>query len=68
METPSEKILEGVPDATGEDWTEPQEVPLRHAADGGRGEKPLRQRIEEYIERRRLERNLDESLDDEWLR
>lgn len=69
-ETPGDKLLEDTigGEAPAEDWADSQELPLRQSADGGRGEKPLRQRIEEYMERRRLERNLDESVQDEWLR
>jgi len=67
-ETPGEKLLDDAPET--DDWATTNDgPPLRQVASGrGGGGVPLRQRIEDMIERRRLERALDERIDDDWLR
>jgi hypothetical protein len=69
-ETPGEKILDDSIEGDADDWVENPETPPLRQTTAGRGpsDKPLRQRIEEVLERRRLARSLDEDIDDEWLR
>lgn len=67
-ETPGEKLPDDPAEA--DDWPATADnPPLRQVATGrGSGGVPLRQRIEDLIERRRLERALDERIDEDWLR
>jgi hypothetical protein len=69
-ETPGEKLIDDAIDADGDDWAATHDgLPLRQIPAGRSASvRPLRQRIEDLIERRRLERALDERIDDDWLR
>ncbi len=69
-ETPGEKLLDDTSGSDLDDWAGTVDGPPLRQVPAGRSPsgKPLRQRIEDLMERRRLERSLDERVEDDWLR